>query len=546
MATKKMANLSQEQFDVMKAELLSIYDQLKSLKRDTEVRNRDFIFDESYVQRNEKTIDSLESRKTDLSTSVEKKAKERLAISESSLEQFKSDIDSLSKQLDDKKFEFGGYDLSYSQNTFVTTVSNYADAIINEFGLVKDEFNVNYTKSKVKSTYEDKDALFARQINKMYKKFYDESNSLKSSKEAKVTEKATLEAALDKASVDAKAELEGLLAQIETAKASGDNDLVKKLSAQVDEVKNSHDEFRSVEQRKIEKLNIDISYFDNKLAELDAEVNELVKDVRQGIADGRKLSGEVPTIEQIYAIGVEQFDSGVDLKAADAQVRALKTDLEAFDKAAAADTELFEKTFKQDLTQLGIEQAKIVKVEEDLKRLPDVIAESNAILTKLQADIVVYDAELTKLDNDLKSNEKAKASKEAEIAGFPVDVDPAVLAEAEAELASINATIAKAKNEISDNESKKANANKSISDNQALIAESETLLIEAQTLETQLKDNYDVLKAAFDEKNLQRAAEVATKATQREAKVSAIVAAEEAQAVVDSFKSRFDLTPPKK
>lgn len=539
-----MANLSQEQFDVMKTELLGIYDQLKNLKRSVVVRNRDFNFDVSYVRRNEKTIESLDSRKNDLSASVENKAKERLNISESSLEDFKREFDSLSKELDDKKFEFGGYDLSYSQNSFVTTVSNYADVIIDEFGRVEEVFELNYERSAMTANYEDKDAKFEKQINKMYKKFYDESNDIRSSKEAKVSEKATLEVVLDKANIQVKSQLEDLITQIETAKASGDNDLVKKLSAQVDEVKKSHDEFRSVEQRKIEKLNIDISYFNNKLAELDAEVNELVKDVRRGIEDGRKLSGEVPTIEQIYAIGVEQFDSGVDLKAADAEVRALKTDLEAFDKAAAADTELFEKEFRRDLSQLGIEQAKIVKVEEDIKTLPKLIAEYNDILTQRQTDIIKYDAELTKMDDDLKSNEKAKVSKEAEIAGFPVDVDPAVLAEAEAELASINATIAKVKNEINDTESKKANANKSISDNQTLIGESEAALVEAQTLEPQLKDNYDLLKAEFDDKNAQRANEVATKATQREAKVSAIVTAEEAQAVVDSFKSRFNLTPP--
>lgn len=539
-----MANLDQEQFDVMKAELLSIYDQLKSLKRDTEVRNRDFTFDVSYVQRNEQTIDSLESRKNDLSASVENKAKKRLDISESSLEQFEVEFDSLSKQLDDKKFEFGGYDLTYSQNTFVTTVSDYADAIINEFSKINNEFNLNYTNSAMTDKYEDKDAKFEKQINKMYNKFYDESNELRKSKESKVAEKEALQTALEKAEDDVKAELQDLLAQIAAAEASGDNDLVKKLSAQVDEVKDSHDKFRKVEQRKIEKLNIDISYLTDKLAELDAEVEQLVQEVREGIADGRKLSGEVPTIEQIYAIGVEQFDSGVDLKDADAEVRALKTDLQSFDEAAAADTELFEKEFKEALSQLGIEQAKIVKVEDDLKRLPDVIAEANDLLTQIQADIVLYDTDLTKLYNDLKSNKEASAAKAAEIAGFPVDVDPDTLAKAESELAKINAEIAAIETEISDKESKKANANKSLDENQAIKAEAEAALVDAQAEEPQLKANYDALKAAFDDKNVQRAAEVATKATQREAKVSAIVAAEEAQFVVDSFKSRFNLNPP--
>ena len=539
-----MANLDQEQFDVMKAELLSIYDQLKSLKRDTEVRNRDFTFDVSYVQRNEQTIESLESRKNDLSASVENKAKKRLDISEESLEQFEEEFDSLSKQLDDKKFDFDGYELTYSQKTFVDTVSDYADSIINEFGLVKDEFNVNYTNSAMTDKYEDKDAKFEKQINKMYNKFYDESNELRKDKESKVAEKAALQEALNKANHDVKAELQDLLTQIAAAEASGDNDLVKKLSAQVDEVKDSHDKFTKVEQRKIEKLNIDISYLTYKLAELDAEVEQLVQEVREGIADGRKLDGKVPTIEQIYAIGVEQFDSSDELKKADTEVRALKNDLESFNEAAEADTKRFEQEFREDLSQLGIEQAKIVKVEDDLVKLPKVIAEANDLLAELQKKISEEETNLTTLYDSLKAKKGDSAAKAAEIAGFPVDVDPDTLAKAEAELASINAEIATIETEISDAETKKANANKDLDENQAIKSEAEAALVDAQAEEAKLKANYDALKAAFDDKNVQRAAEVATKATQREAKVSAIVAAEEAQFVVDSFKSRFNLNAP--
>ena len=108
-----MANLSKEQFDVMKADLLIIYDQLKDLKRDASRKSRDFDFDSSYVQRNEQTIESLESRKKDLSASVEQKAKERVTLSEDSLDYFNDKILSLTKQLEDKNFEFGGYDLTY-------------------------------------------------------------------------------------------------------------------------------------------------------------------------------------------------------------------------------------------------------------------------------------------------------------------------------------------------------------------------------------------------------------------------------------------------
>lgn len=536
-----MANLSKEQFDAMKSELLVIYNQLKELKRDASRKSRDFNFDKSYVIRNEQTIESLDSRKKDLSDSVEQTAKERLNISEDSLKYFDSKIDHLSKSLEDKKFEFDGYDLTYSQNAFVSSIYQFADEIKEQFGSVNEVFKLNYERSAMTDKYEDKDAKFEKQVYKMYEKFYSESEAIKASLVENQEEIADIEVSMDETITEHENEMQEMKSQMDAAKAAENHDLVKKLAEEMKMIGADFDNWYHDSRRRKEFLHMEISYLHSKEAELDQEIDELVDKVTEGIAQGRKFEGEVTTIEEIYALGVTNW-GGDDLKVADAEVRAFKTDLEAFDNAAAAEAEKFEDNFKKVLSDLGVQQAKIVKVEEDIKVLPDVIAENNSLVDMIQNDIANDTEKLEFVKSEIDEMEKKGESMELELAGLPVDADPDLIAKYEAGIADITIT-------ISDLEGKM----KSISDNlkdsimkideaNNIIAKSQADLDEAQSIEVKLKDEYDALKTDFNDENIKRAQDVAEKEEQRKAKIDAIVAAEEAQSVADKFKAKYNLS----
>ena len=536
-----MANLSKEKFDAMKSELLVIYNQLKELKRDASRKSRDFNFDKSYVQRNEQTIESLDSRKKDLSDSVEQTAKERLNISEDSLKYFDSKIDHLSKSLEDKKFEFDGYDLTYSQNAFVSSINQFADEIKEQFGSVNEVFKLNYERSAMTDKYEDKDAKFEKQVYKMYEKFYSESEAIKASLVENQEEIADIEVSMDETITEHENEMQEMKSQMDAAKAAENHDLVKKLAEEMKMIGADFDNWYHDSRRRKEFLQMEISYLHSKEAELDQEIDELVDKVTEGIAQGRKFEGEVTTIEEIYALGVTNW-GGDDLKVADAEVRAFKTDLEAFDNAAAKEAEKFEDNFKKVLSDLGVQQAKIVKVEEDIKVLPDVIAENNSLVDMIQNDIDKHKEKLEFVNSEIDEMEKKGESMELELAGLPVDADPDLIAKYEAGIADITIT-------ISDLEGKM----KSISDNlkdsimkideaNNIIAKSQADLDEAQSIEVKLKDEYDALKTDFNDENIKRAQDVAEKEEQRKAKIDAIVAAEEAQSVADKFKAKYNLS----
>lgn len=536
-----MANLSKEQFDVMKSELLVIYDQLKELKRDASRKSRDFNFDKSYVIRNEETIESLDSRKKDLSASVEQKAKERLNVSESSLEHFNKEIDHLSKSLEDKKFEFDGYDLTYSQNAFVSSINQFADEIKGQFGSVKEVFELNYEKSAMTDKYEDKDAKFEKQVNKMYEKFYTESENIKASLVMNQDSLATIEVSMDETIVKHEDKIRDMRSQMDAAKAAENHDLVKKLAEGLKIMQADFDEWYNDSRREKEFLHKEISYLHNKEAELDQEVDELVYKVSEGIAQGRKFAGKVVTIEEIYALGVTNFESGADLKAADAEVRAFKTDLEAFDKAAAEEAAMFEDNFKKVLSDLGVQQAKIVKVEEDIKVLPDVIAENNSLVVMIQNDIDNDKEKLEFIKSEIDGLVSTKKEMELELAGLPVDADPNLIAKYEAGIADITITISDLEGKVKSISDKLSDSKMKIDEANNIIAKSQDDLAEAQSIEVKLKAEYDALKTDFNDGNIKRAKDVAEKEEQRKAKIDAIVAAEEAQSVADKFKAKYDL-----
>lgn len=539
-----MANLSKEQFDAMKSELLVIYDQLKDLKRDASRKSRDFDFDASYVQRNEQTIDSLESRKKDLSASVEQKAKESVTLSEDSLNYFNDKIDDLTKQLEDKKFEFDGYNLTYSQNAFVSSVNQFADEIQSEFGSVKEKFDMNYKNSAMTDKYEDKDAKFEKQVNKMYEKFYDESNEIKDRKDMFTADLEQKRAELDESEAKHIADMSSLEDQLKAAEGAGNKELMEKING---EMKMSIDAFntnRESIQRDVEKMTNELSYYTHKEAELNAEVDELVMEVREGIAQGRKFGGKVATIEEIYALGVTNFDSGTDLKDADAEVRAFKTDLEAFDQAATEEAEMFEDTFKKVLSDLGVQQAKIVKVEGDLKSLPDVIAENNDKVAMIQDKLVQLTQDEEDFSMEIVEIEAKLKKEKAELAGLPVDADPDLIAKYEAVIADYEQGIDFNKSGLDSIKGKTDDQNSQLAEATALIAQSQSELAEAQAIEGELKSNYDALKAEFNDSNIKRSQDVVAKEEQRKAKIDAIVAAEEAQSVADKFKAKFDLSQP--
>lgn len=537
-----MANLSKEQFDAMKAELLVIYDQLKDLKRDASRKSRDFNFDKSYVQRNEQTIESLESRKKDLSASVEQKAKGRLNISEESLEEFNQVIADLTKQLEDKKFDFEGYDLTYSQNAFVSSVVDFAESIKEEFGSVKEVFELNYERSAMTDKYEDKDAKFEKQVNKMYDKFYDEANEIKDRKDMYTADLDQKRAELDESEAKHKDEMSSLEDQLKAAESAGNDDLMKKIQATIKAAIDAFNNERKKSMRDIEKMTKEIEYLTHKEAELEQEVHELAMKVSEGIAQGRKFGGKVATIEEIYALGVNNYDSGADLKNADAEVRQFKAELEAFDEAAAEEAASFDKQFKEVLSELGIKQAKIVKVEEDIKALPEVIAENNNKIAMLQDKL----AQLTE-DEDAFSMEKEdlevtlKTAK-AELAGLPVDADPELIAKYEAVIQKYMDSLDRIKQDLDSIKGKREDQNNQLAEATALIDQSQAELAEAQAMEGELKANYDALKAEFNDSNIKRAQDVAAKEEQRKAKIDAIIAAEEAQSVADKFKAKFDLS----
>lgn len=537
-----MANLSKEQFDAMKSELLVIYDQLKELKRDASRKSRDFNFDKSYVQRNEKTIESLDSRKKDLSASVEQKAKERLNVSEDSLEHFNNEIAQLSKSLEDKKFEFDGYDLTYSQNAFVSSINQFADEIKEQFGSVNEVFKLNYETSAMTDKYEDKDAKFEKQVNKMYEKFYDESESIKEGLAMNQENLAKLEQEMDETIAKHEDERQSIESQMDAAKAAENHDLVKELSESLKTILADFDEWYNDSRREKEFLHKEISYLSSKEAELDQEVDELVHEVREGIAQGRKFAGEVATIEEIYALGVTNFESGADLKAADAEVRAVKTDLEAFDKAAAEEAAMFEDNFKKLLSDLGIQQAKIVKVEEDIKVLPDVIAENNDIVGMINDKLDQLNQDEKMFYEAIENFEVELKAKETEKAGLPVGTDPIIIEKLESEIEYLKHNIEKTKFDLSSIDDKKADQENKLAESTHIIAQSQAELAEAQAAEGDLKDEYDAMKNAFNDENLKRAKDVTEKEEQRKAKIDAIVAAEEAQSVADKFKAKYNLT----
>ena len=536
-----MANLSKEKFDAMKSELLVIYNQLKELKRDASRKSRDFNFDKSYVQRNEQTIESLDSRKKDLSDSVENTAKKRLNISEDSLKYFDGEIDYLSKSLEDKKFEFDGYDLTYSQNAFVSSIYQFADEIKEQFGSVNEVFKLNYERSVMTDKYEDKDAKFEKQVNEMYEKFYSESEAIKASLVENQEEIADIEVSMDETITEHENEMQKMKSQMDAAKAAENHDLVKKLAEEMKMIGADFDNWYHDSRRRKEFLQMEISYLHSKEAELDQEIHELVDKVTEGIAQGRKFEGEVTTIEEIYALGVTNW-GGDDLKVADAEVRAFKTDLEAFDNAAAAEAEKFEDNFKKVLSDLGVQQAKIVKVEEDIKVLPDVIAENNSLVDMIQNDIANDTEKLEFVKSEIDEMEKKGESMELELAGLPVDADPDLIAKYEAGIADITITISDLKGKVKSISDNLKDSIMKIDEANNIIAKSQADLDEAQSIEVKLKDEYDALKTDFNDENIKRAQDVAEKEEQRKAKIDAIVAAEEAQSVADKFKAKYNLS----
>jgi chromosome segregation ATPase len=539
-----MANLSKEQFDAMKAELLVIYDQLKDLKRDASRKSRDFDFDASYVQRNEQTIESLESRKKDLSASVEQKAKERVTLSEDSLEYFNYKIADLTKQLEDKKFEFDGYNLTYSQNAFVSSVNQFADEIQGAFGSVKEKFDMNYQNSAMTVKYEDKDVKFEKQVIKMYEKFYSESVDIKKSLESHQDAIEHLKVEIEEITAKHEDEISNLKGQMDAAKAAENHDLVKKIAEDMEMKQADFNQWYDASRRDLEYNHKELSYYTSKEAELDQEIHGLVDKVTEGIAEGRKFGGKVATIEEIYALGITNYDSGADLKAADAEVRAFKTDLEAFDQAAAEEAAMFEDTFKKALSDLGIQQAKIVKVEEDIKILPDVIAENNDKVAMIQNDIASYADSLGKYKVEIEGLSDQKKATELELAGLPVDADPVLIAKYEATIADITVNIESIDGKMKSIDGKMNDAMAAEKEANDLIAKSQAELVEAQAIEVELKANYDALKAEFNDSNIKRSQDVAAKEEQRKAKIDAIIAAEEAQSVADKFKAKFDLSQP--